>query len=109
VRGGINQSGYLACLIVYVIVHFLSHLVLTTLAFLSDRKEKKAEIHPMTGINIISNSISISISISISYDRYSHRESKGANRTGRQWWGVYRLPRRTTGSQGKIVPIHWYR
>jgi hypothetical protein len=51
VRGGINLSGYLACLIVYVIVHFLSHLVLTTLAFLSDRKEKKAEIHPMTGIN----------------------------------------------------------
>jgi hypothetical protein len=49
VRGGINLSGYLACLIVYVIVHFLSHLVLTTLAFLSDRKEKKAEIHPMTG------------------------------------------------------------
>jgi hypothetical protein len=49
VRGGINLSGYLACLIVYVIVHFLSHLVLTTLAFLSDRKEKKAEIHPMSG------------------------------------------------------------
>jgi hypothetical protein len=87
VRGGINQSGYLACLIVYVIVHFLSHLVLTTLAFLSDRKEKKAEIHPMTGIN-------------------KENQRRCVKGQGIRGGGLYRLPRRTTGTQEKIVPIH---
>jgi hypothetical protein len=44
-----NQGGYLACLIVYVILHFVANMLLSILGLCVESKEKKAEIHPMTG------------------------------------------------------------
>lgn len=45
---GINVGGYIACLIVFVIFHFIVNLILTILNVFVENKEKKAEIHPMS-------------------------------------------------------------